>query len=185
MYLDTFSLSCIHFMLWTLIESFVWNEIVHGISFGISGWYHQYDAYSTPARWSRVAFCVFPGLLGVACSPILSVSFEGMGCAPVLNLSATPDEAVSMYHCWQNYTSNFMGKADVCELYYWPASVSVGHPTGALAIICHWVLLTWLTYAYGMICQDDIAPGEVLLLQCAFQLFWTGHINSCMFMINY
>jgi hypothetical protein len=24
------------------------------------------------------------------------VSFEGMGCAPVLNLSATPDEAVSI-----------------------------------------------------------------------------------------
>ncbi len=41
-------------------------------------------------------FCVFPGLLGVACSPILSVSFEGMGCAPVLDLSATPDEAVSI-----------------------------------------------------------------------------------------
>jgi hypothetical protein len=41
-------------------------------------------------------FCIFPGLLGVACSPILSVSFEGMGYAPVFNLSATPDEAVSI-----------------------------------------------------------------------------------------
>jgi hypothetical protein len=38
----------------------------------------------------------FSGLLGVACSPVLSVSFEGMGCAPLLNLSATPDEAVSI-----------------------------------------------------------------------------------------
>jgi hypothetical protein len=37
-----------------------------------------------------------PGSFGVACSPILSVSFEGMGCKPVLNLAATPDEAVSM-----------------------------------------------------------------------------------------
>jgi hypothetical protein len=36
------------------------------------------------------------GLVGVACSPILSVSFEGMGCEPVLNLAATPDEAVSI-----------------------------------------------------------------------------------------
>ncbi len=27
-----------------------------------------------------------PGLLGVACSPILSVSLEGMGCEPVLIL---------------------------------------------------------------------------------------------------
>jgi hypothetical protein len=31
-----------------------------------------------------------------ACSPILSVSFDGMGCEPVLNLAATPDEAVSI-----------------------------------------------------------------------------------------
>ncbi len=36
------------------------------------------------------------GLVGVACSPILSVSFEWMGCEPVLNLAATPDEAVSI-----------------------------------------------------------------------------------------
>ncbi len=96
MCINTYSLSCIHFLLWTLIDSFVWNEIVHGIYFGINGWYHQYDAYSTPARRSRVTFCVFPGLLGVACSPILSVSIEGMGYAPVLNLSATPNEAVSI-----------------------------------------------------------------------------------------
>jgi hypothetical protein len=41
-------------------------------------------------------FCTLSGLLGVACSPILSVSFEGMGCEPALNLSATPDEAVSI-----------------------------------------------------------------------------------------
>jgi hypothetical protein len=39
---------------------------------------------------------ILPGLLGVACSPISSVSFDGMGCEPVLNLSATPDEAVSI-----------------------------------------------------------------------------------------
>ncbi len=37
-----------------------------------------------------------PGSVGVACSPILSVSFEEMGCEPVLNLAATPDEAVSI-----------------------------------------------------------------------------------------
>jgi hypothetical protein len=38
----------------------------------------------------------FSGSFGVACSPILSVSFEGMGYAPVLSLSAIPDEAVSI-----------------------------------------------------------------------------------------
>jgi hypothetical protein len=31
-----------------------------------------------------------------ACSPILSVSFDRMGCEPVLNLAATTDEAVSI-----------------------------------------------------------------------------------------
>ncbi len=71
--------------------------------------------------------------------PQLSSSYSWWGCE------------YNMYHCWQNYTSNFLGKADVCELIYWPASVSVGHPAGALAIICLWVLLTWLTYAYGML----------------------------------
>ena len=34
------------------------------------------------------------------------------------------------------------------------------------------VLLTWLTYAYGILCQDDIAPGEFLLFKCACQLFF-------------
>ncbi len=34
------------------------------------------------------------------------------------------------------------------------------------------------------LCQDDITPGEFLLLQCACQLFWAGFINSCIFMIN-
>jgi hypothetical protein len=49
MCVDTYSPNCIHFLLWTLIDSFVWNEIVHGISCDmISGWNHQYDAYSTP-----------------------------------------------------------------------------------------------------------------------------------------
>ncbi len=127
MCVDTYSLNCIQFPLWTLIDSFVWNEIVHGISYDISGRYHQYDAYSTPIRWSRVTLNYLPGSVGVACSPILSVSFEGMGCEPILNLAATPDEwwgcEYNMYRCQQDYTSNFMGKADVCELYYQLVSV--------------------------------------------------------------
>ncbi len=40
--------------------------------------------------------CALPGLLGVACSTILSVILEEVGCEPVLNLAATPDEAVSI-----------------------------------------------------------------------------------------
>ncbi len=41
---------------------------------------------------------VLPGSVGVACSPNLSVSLEEMGCKPVLNLAATPDEAVSIIY---------------------------------------------------------------------------------------
>ncbi len=65
--------------------------------------------------------------------------------------------------------------------YYWSTSVSVGHPAGALTIICLWVLLTWSTYAYGMLCQDDVAPGEFLLFQCAcycFELGTSTHVCS-------
>ncbi len=42
-----------------------------------------------------------------------------MGYAPVLNLFATPDEAVSII-CTvvDKHTSNILGKADVSELYY-------------------------------------------------------------------
>jgi hypothetical protein len=41
------------------------------------------------------ALC-FSGSLSDACSPILSVSFERIGCEPVLNLSANSDVAVSL-----------------------------------------------------------------------------------------
>ncbi len=40
--------------------------------------------------------CTYLGLLGVACSPILSVSLEEVGCESVLNLAATPDETMSI-----------------------------------------------------------------------------------------
>jgi hypothetical protein len=55
----------------------------------------------------------------------------------------------------------------------WPG-FSVGPPVGALALICLWVLLTWLTYAYGMLCQDDDTPGEFLLIQSTYQFFRLG-----------
>ncbi len=62
-----------------------------------------------------------PGSFGVACSPILSVSFEGMGCEPVLDLSATPYEAVSIVCTIVDKTILSTlggGEVDVCELYY-------------------------------------------------------------------
>ncbi len=39
---------------------------------------------------------ILPGSVGVACSPNLSMSLEEMGCEPILNLAATPDEAMSI-----------------------------------------------------------------------------------------
>jgi hypothetical protein len=48
------------------------------------------------------------------------VSLEEMGCEPILNLAATPDEAVSMIFTIVDKTipSTFLGEVDVCELYY-------------------------------------------------------------------
>ncbi len=66
----------------------------------------------------------------------------------------------------------------------WPRS-SVGHLVGALALICLWVLLTWLTYPYGMLSQDDIASWKVFTIPMCMPIVWTGHFNSCMFVINY
>jgi hypothetical protein len=64
--------------------------------------------------------CVLPGSVGVACSPILSVSLEEVGSEPVFNLAATPDEAVSIICTIVDKTipSTFLGEVDVCELYY-------------------------------------------------------------------
>ncbi len=110
-----------------------------------------------------------------------------MGCEPVLDLSATPDEAVSIICTFVDKTTllTFWGKLMyVSYTTDWPG-VSVGHPTGALAIICLWVYLTWSTYSYDMFYQDDIAPGEFFTPQICMPMYMTGHFNSCMFMINY
>jgi hypothetical protein len=79
--------------------------------------------------------CILTGLLGVACSPILSVSLEEMGCEPVLNLAATPDKAVSIICTvvYKTVPSTFWEKLMyVSYTNDWPKS-SVGHPEGALA----------------------------------------------------
>ncbi len=61
---------------------------------------------------------MLPGSVGVASSPIISVSLEGLGCEPVLNLAATPDEIVSIICTIVDKTkpSNFE-EVDLCELY--------------------------------------------------------------------
>jgi hypothetical protein len=62
---------------------------------------------------------MLPGSVGVFCSPILSVSLEGMGCEPILNLAATPDEAVSIICTFVDRAiPSTFGEVDVFELYY-------------------------------------------------------------------
>ncbi len=187
MCVDTHSLNCIQFPLWTLIDSFVWNEIVHGISCNISGWYHQYDAYPTSIRWSRVMLSYLPGSVGVACSPILSVSCEGIGCEPVLNLAATPDEAVSiictvvdktilltlcgklMYVSYTTDRPVFSRTSCRCSSY----NLSLG--SFDLVDLRVWDALSRWSSSWG----------GFTLPMCMPIIFLTGHINSCMFMINY
>ena len=170
------------FPLSTLIDSLVWNEIVHGICCDISGWYHQYDAYSTPIRWSRIALSYLLGSVGVACSSIISVSFEGMGCEPVLNLAATPNEAVCiictvvnktilltlwgklMYVSYTTDQPVFSRASCRCSSY----NLSLG--SFDMVDLCLWDALSkwhssWRVFTCPM---------------CMPIIFWTGHINSCM-----
>ncbi len=187
MCVDTYSLNCIQFLLWTLIDSFVLNEIVHGISCDISGWYHQYGAYSTPIRWSRVTLSYLPGSVGVACSSFLSVSFERIGCEPVLNLVATPDEAVSIICTVVNKTilQTLWGK-----LMY--VSYTTDQPVFSRASCrCSSYNLSLVSFDMVDLCLWDALSRcrsswrGFTLPMCMPIIFWTGHINTCMFMINY
>ncbi len=73
-----------------------------------------------------------------------------------------------------NYTFNFLGEFNVCELYYWLARVFSKASRRCFRFDLSLGSLTWLTHTYGMLCQDDIAPREVLLLQCACQFLGLG-----------
>ncbi len=123
--------------------------------------------------------CILPGSVGVACSPILSVSLEELGCEPILNLAATPDEALSII-CTvidKTITSTFREKLMYASYTTDQPRSSVGHPVDALAIICLWVLLTWLAYAYGMLSLVDLASWRVFTTQMCMPIVWTGHFN--------
>ncbi len=130
---------------------------------------------------------ILPGSVSVAFSPILSVSLEEMGCEPILNLAATPDEAVSIICTILDKTipSTFWEKLINGSYTNDHRRSSVGHLIGAIALICLWVLLTWLTYAYGMLSQYDIASWRVFSTPMCMPIVWTGPFNSCMFVINY
>jgi hypothetical protein len=112
-----------------------------------------------------------PGSVGVACSPILSVSFEGMGCEPILNLAATSDEAVIIICTVVNKTVllTLWGK-----LMY--VSYTNDRPVFSRAS-CKCFSYDLSLGSFDMVdlrlwdaCQYDVAPGMFLLIQCACQL---------------
>ncbi len=78
---------------------------------------------------------ILPGSVGVACSSILSVSLEEVGCEPVLNLAAIPDEAVSIICTIVDKTipSTFWEKLMYVSYTTDRPGSLVGHPEGALA----------------------------------------------------
>ncbi len=90
---------------------------------------------------------VLPRSASVAFFLISSVSFERMGCEPVLNLAATPDKAVSKYVLLlTTLYHQLLGK--LMYVSYTPdrSGASVGHRACDLALICLWVLWHgWLT----------------------------------------
>ncbi len=103
-----------------------------------------------------------------ACSPILSVSFDGIGCEPVLNLAATADEAVSiictvvdktilltlwgklMYVSYTNDWPVFSRASCKCSSY------NLSLDSFDMVDLC----------AYGMLCQDYVLPGEFYSSMC-------------------
>ncbi len=70
---------------------------------------------------------------------------------------------------------------------YWPARVFSRASWRCSSFNFSLGSLTWLTYAYGMNCQDDVAPAEFWLIQCACQLFFglgtSTHV--CLWSITY
>ncbi len=158
------------------------------VSFFDSGWYHQIWRILYTSKVIKCNTCVYCQdqlVLRVACSPILSVTLEGMCCEPALNLAAIPDEAVSII-CTvvEKLYLQLSVEVYVCKLYYQPTRVFRRASWRFSSFDLSLGSLTRLTYAYGMCCHNDVAPGDFLLIQCACQFFWTGHFNSCMCIIN-
>ena len=171
-----------------LIHS-LWIGIVHGILFDISGWYHCIWWILYTCKVIKGNTCAYLGSLGVACSPILSVSLEEVGCEPVLNLAATPDEAVSIICtvCWQNYTFNLLVRSWCIWAILLSAMVFSRASRRCFSLNLSVGSLTWLTYALRDALSKDIAPGEFrfsnvhanFLLDWALQLMYVTISSDC------
>ncbi len=150
------------FLLWILIGSFVWIGIVHGILFDLSGWYHCIWCYPTPVRWSRVTLtctarirwcCLFSYFVS-------KLRRDGLWACPQLSSYSWWGCEYNIYCWWQNYLQ-LLGEVDVFELYYWPARVFSRASWRCSGFTLSLGSLTWLTYAYGMRCQDEVASWRV------------------------
>ncbi len=146
-----------------------------------------YDAYSTPvcssrvmlAYTTRIAWCCLFSYF------ISELRRDGLWAYPQLSSYSWWGCEYNMYRCWQNYNSMFWEKLMYVSYTTDRPGSSVDHPIGALALICLWVLLTWLTLRLWDALSRWRHSWRVFAIQCACQFSWTGHFNSCMFMINY
>ncbi len=152
--------------------------------FDISWWYHHTWCILYTCKVIKGNACVYYQdrlVLPVLLFYIGELRRDGLWTCPQLSSYSWWGCEYNMYRCWQNYTFNLWEK--LMYLSYtteWLGS-SVGHPEGALALFCLWVL----SYAYGMRCQDDVTSRRVFTHPMCMPICWTGHFNSCMFMINY
>ncbi len=136
--------------------------------FDISGWYHRIWCilYNNKVIKDN-AMHTRPGSVGVACSPMLLVSFKGMGCEPVLNLAATPDDAVSIICNFVDKSiPSTLGEVDVWAITDRP-SVSVGHYADALDIII-------ICGFFGMV---DLCSYDALSI---WRHSWTDTLSWCL-----
>ena len=105
---------------------------------------------------SRYPVHILPGSVGVACSPMLSMSCEGMGCEPVF-LTATGEAVSIRYFFWQNYTVNLF-RVVVCELCYWPARCFSRAFIRGPSYLLSMGSLTWLTYTFMCVLGSSTLP---------------------------
>lgn len=155
----------IHVPLWTLIvHSYFWDSPWNLIVFVADGTITVWCILYTNNRILMV--CEIPRSVGVACSPkYTSKLLKGVGC----DRARCPYNCRSFfwwgseywYSCWHTHTNKYVV---VCyELSYWPARSIVGHPAGAQAYCCQWVLLhgrlTPLLHWLHVSAVDDIMYG--------------------------
>ncbi len=100
---------------------------------------------------------------------------DGLWACPKLSSYSWWGCEYNMYLCWQNYLQ-VLGEVDVCELYYWPARHGL-HPSGALALICLWVLWHgWLTLMGCSVKMMWLLESLLVQFVCKYQ--FVGLDNS-------